>query len=160
MRDGVIGSVAGIALACLVLGGPQAWACGWWACGEGRYGYRQPPPRAYGYRGPTRAYGYVYGRPSTFIRRSRGYPVSGPTLPDAGSTGLTAPIATAEGLLEAGLPSRGPTLFGPPAPPAGYYGYNPSYGYYSGYAYYGPSGYYTYSGPPPPTAWLERRRRR
>jgi hypothetical protein len=158
----------GLALG-LLLGRPQAWACGWWewGCKEGGYGYRQPARArrydGYGYSGFRRAprargyyFNYPAGLPSTYLRRN---PVSGPALPDAGSGGLTAPYATADGLLETGLPARGPTLFGPPAPPPGSYGYNPTLGYYSGYAYYGPSGFYTYSGPPPPTAWLERRRR-
>jgi hypothetical protein len=135
-----------------MLGAQQAWACGWWACDEGRHGYRQPP-LTYGYRSPPRAYGYIYAaRPSTAIRPSRAYLASAPPLPVAGSVGLTAPIATAQGLLEAGLPGRGPTLFGP-GPPAP--------GYYSGYFYGSPGYYYSdYSRPPPPTAWVERRRRR
>jgi hypothetical protein len=144
----------GIALACLMLGAPQAWACGWWACDEARHGYRQPP-RAYGYRPQTRAYGYIYAaRPSTAIRRGRGYVASGPPLPDAGAVGLTAPIATAEGLLQGGLPGRGPTLFGP-SPTAAGYAYGPGYYYSNGY--FVPR--YDYSRPPPPTAWVERRRR-
>jgi hypothetical protein len=134
----------GIALACLMLGAPQAWACGWWSCDEGRHGYRQPP-RAYGYRSPARAYRYGY----TSVRTRRSYRLSGPPLPVAGAVGLTAPVATAEGLLEAGLPGRGPTLFGPSAAP-------PGYSYVPGY-YYAPR--YDYSRPPPPTAWVERRRR-
>jgi hypothetical protein len=161
------GATLALALACLTLGGPQAWACNWLGCDDGRSGYRQPARawRYNGYRAPPRAYGYYgfnyyTGLPSVYIRRSPRFPVSGPTLPDAGSTGLTAPVATAKGLMESGLPARGPTLLGPPAPPAGYYGYNPVLGHYSGYSSYGYSGYYTYSGPPPPTAWLERRRRR
>jgi hypothetical protein len=137
----------GLALACLVLGSPPASACGWWGCDDGRYGYRQPF-LAYGY-GPTRAYRYAYSSP----RWRRAYRVSGPPLPDAGSTGLTAPVATAEGLLEAGLPGRGPTLFGPPAPPPGYYY---GQGYYYANGYFQPSN--DYSRPPPPTAWVERRR--
>ena len=162
MRNGTLG----VALACLVLGAPQASACSWWGCNEGRHGYRQPARawryngyRYNGYRRAPRVYGYYWyaGLPSTYLRR---YPVSGPTLPDAGSAGLTAPIATFDGILGGGVPGPGPTLFGPPAPPQGYYGYNPVLGYYSGYSYYGPPGSYTYSGPPPPTAWLERRRRR
>jgi hypothetical protein len=169
MRLGAIG----IGLALLLLGGPQASACSWWwGCDEGRNGYR-PRARAWryngyrynGYRyngGLRNAYAYTSfdyytGLPSTYLYR---YPVSGPPLPDAGATGLTPPIATFDGILSSGVPSRGPTLFGPPAPPQGYYGYDPVLGYYSGYSYYGPVGAYTYSGPPPPTAWLERRRRR
>jgi hypothetical protein len=171
MRYGTLG----VALACLFLGAPQASACSGPGCKEGRYGYRQPPrawryngyrssayrraPRVYAYRRAPPVYGYFWysGLPSTYLYR---YPVSGPTLPDAGSTGLTPPIPTFQGIQEGGVPGPGPTLFGPPAPPQGYYGYNPDLGYYSGYAYFGPPGSYTYSGPPPPTAWLERRRRR
>jgi hypothetical protein len=174
MRLGALG----VALALMPLGSPPASACSWWwGCDEGR-GYRPPARtsryngylykgyRYNGYRyngGPPNAYAYTYfnyytGLPSTYLNR---LPVSGPPLPDAGSQGLTPPIATTQGLLEGGgVPGPGPTLFGPPAPPSGYYGYNPVLGYYSGYAYYGPPGSYTYSGPPPPTAWLERRRRR
>ena len=145
----------GMALACLMLGAPQAWACGWWVCDEGRHGYRQPP-RAYGYRSPPRAWGYIYAaRPSTSIPPSRAYLANVPPLPDAGSVGLTAPIATAEGLLQGGLPGRGPTLFGP-GPAAAGYAYGPGYYYSNGY--FVPRN--DYSRPPPPTAWVERRRRR
>ena len=145
----------GIALVCLMLGAPQAWACGWWVCDEGRHGYRQPP-RAYGYRSPPRAWGYIYAaRPSTSIPPSRAYLANVPPLPDAGSVGLTAPIATAEGLLQGGLPGRGPTLFGP-GPTAAGYGYGPGYYYSNGY--FVPRN--DYSRPPPPTAWVERRRLR
>jgi hypothetical protein len=163
----------GLALACLVLGGPPASACSWWwGCDEGRSRYR-PPARVYryngygyngynGFGGPPRAYryapfNYYTGLPSTHLYR---YPVSGPQQPDAGATGLTPPVATFDGISTGAVPAQGPTLLGPPAPPAGTYGYNPVLGYYSGYAYYGPPGFYTYTGPPPPTAWLERRRRR
>ena len=55
--------------------------------------------------------------------------------------------------LEAGLPGRGPTLFGPPAPPPGYYY---GQGYYYANGYFQPRN--DYSRPPPPTAWVERRR--
>jgi hypothetical protein len=158
MNLGRYGSL-GLALACLTLGAPQAWACGWWRCDEGRYGYRQPP-RAYGYRSPPRAYRYAYAAwPSTAIPQTRAYLRSAPPIPGAGTTlavGLTVPIASADGLRQAGVPAKGPTLFGPPAPAPGYYysGY-----YYSGYYYYnGPR--YSYSLPPPPTAWVEPRRRR
>src|SRR5262245_22734446 len=143
----------GIALACLMLGAPQAWACGWWWCDDGRYGYRQPA-RAHAYRSPARAYRYAYAAwPSTTIPQTRAYLNSAPQIPGAGTTlavGLTAPIATADGLLQGGVPAKGPTLFGPPAPPPGYYS---GYYYYSGPVYF-------YRLPPPPTAWVEPRRRR
>jgi hypothetical protein len=153
----------GIALACLVVGAPQAWACGgWWPFDEARYGCRQPArgyTRGYGYRGWPRGHGDNYAAvPSTAIPPSRAYLATTPPLPDAGSGGLTAPIATTQGILESGIPGPGPSLFGP-SPPA--YGY-----YYSGYYYRAPGYYYSapgyydygYSRPPPPTAWLEKRR--
>jgi hypothetical protein len=156
MRSGRYGGL-GVALACLMLGAPQAWACGWWWCDDGRYGYRQPP-RAYGYGSPPRFYRYAYAAiPSTSLPQTRRYLASAPPLPSAGATGLSVPIATAEGLREGGLPGKGPTLFGPPAPAPGYY-YS---GYYYGGYYNGPGYYYNgYSRPPPPTAWIEPRRRR
>lgn len=142
----------GLALGCLMLGAPQAWACGWWWCDDGMYGYRQP--RAYGYRSPTRGYRYAYAAwPSTAIPQTRAYLRSAPPIPGTGTTvavGLTAPIASADGLLQGGLPAKGPTLFGPPPPAPGYY---------SGYYYYSAPAY-SYSGPPPASAWVEPRRRR
>jgi hypothetical protein len=161
----------GIALACLVLGAPQAWACGWWPFDEARYGCRQPArgygyTRGYGYRGWPRAYGDNYATvPSTAIPPSRAYLATAPPLPDAGSGGLTPPIATTQGILASGIPSPGPSLFGPSPPAYGYYysGYyyraRGSYYRAPGYYYVAPGYYdYGYSRPPPPTAWLERRR--
>jgi hypothetical protein len=77
-------------------------------------------------------------------------------VPNANAVGLTAPIATAEGLLEAGLPPPGPSLFGPdPLPPPGWgYGYGaPAYGY-------GPSRAYRLPPADTPSWWVEPRRRR
>ena len=173
-----------IALALLAFDAPQASACGWWTCGDGRYGYRPAPP-AYGYRSPARAYRYrgapwaygytsparVYGYPyaawpSTSIPPTRSYLNTATPVPNAGAIGLTVPITSAEGLREGGLPPRGPSLFGPNRPPAwGYYYGAPAYGY----SYYGAPSYgyratrpYSYGGPPPdtPSWWAEPRRRR
>ena len=117
----------GIVLALLLLGCTEAAACGWWDCGNRAYGYRQPT-RAYGYRSTTRVYGYIYAaRPSTSIRPSRWYLRTAIPVPDAGAVGLTAPIATADGLMEGGLPGKGPTLFGPSATTQGYYYTSPAW---------------------------------
>jgi hypothetical protein len=177
-----------IALALLVAGAAQASACSWWWTCDGRpYAYR-PTPNGYGYNGqrrPPRAYGYygyrgqawAYGYssparargdayaawPSTSIPPSRWYLATAPRVPNANAVGLTAPVATAAGLLEGGMPARGPSLFGPNPPPAavGYY-----YGAPSGYYYRAPSPYYrsptpSYYAPPPDTAswWATGRRR-
>ncbi len=185
-RYGALGVVIALAL----VGAPAASACGWRMCGDGPYGYRpapraysyRSPPRAYRYRSPTWAYGYrgaawahgytsparVYGYayaawPSTSIPPTRSYLNTATPVPNAAAVGLTAPITSAEGLRESGLPPRGPSLFGPsPPPPAWGYYYGPyappSYGYRPGPAY----AYRPYSGPPPdtPSWWAEPRRRR
>jgi hypothetical protein len=149
------------AFALLGLAAPQASACGWlWPCGDRPYAtYRYGPP-AYGYTSPARGYRYPYAAwPSTAIPPSQWY--LGTALPGAStdSVGLKIPITSQQGLLEAGLPAKGPSLFGPnPAPPGwsyyngGYYG-TPQYGYY---AFPSPVT------PPRETAswWLEPRRRR
>jgi len=181
----------GIALALLAFDAPQAWACGWWTCGDGRYAYRPAPP-AYGYRTPGRsyryrspawayryngapwAYGYTsparwYGYPyaawsSTSIPSTRSYLNTATPVPNADAIGLTAPITSGQGLLEAGLPPRGPSLFGPSPPPAWGYAYGgPAYGYYGAPSYgYRATRPYSYGGPPPdtPSWWAEPRRRR
>jgi hypothetical protein len=142
--------------------------------GYRRYGYASwygSPWYGYDDTTPGWAYGYVYAtRPSATLPPSEWYVDSALMVPNSASVGLTAPISSAPGLLESGLPARGPSLFGPsPPPPAwGYryghyyrppslYGY-PSYGYRPAYSYYVPSAYT----PPRETAswWLEPRRRR
>jgi hypothetical protein len=170
-----------MAAACLVFNAPQAAACGWWMCGDGRYAYRPAPP-AYGYRSPARTYRYrsapwvygytsparVYGDayaawPSTSIPPTRTYLNTATPVPNAGAVGLTVPITTAAGLQEGGLPPRGPSLFGPSQPPAWGYGYGgPAYGYYGAPSYgYRATRPYSYGGPPPdtPSWWAEPRRR-
>jgi hypothetical protein len=163
-------SVISAVLALLVVGTPQARACDWWwACGERSHANRQAPPAygyrrlprpyrggawAYGYSSPARAYDPYAAWPSTSIPESRWYTGTALQVPNAAGVGLTAPTASAEGLLEGGLPPRGPSLFGPPAPPPGWaYAYGvPSYGYAPARAY----------GPPSdtPSWWVEPRRRR
>jgi hypothetical protein len=188
----------GIALALLAIDAPQTWACESRACGNGPYSYRPAPPvcgcrspaRAYrygspawgyGYGGAARAYGYGYTSParaygypyaawsSTSIPPSRSYLNTATLVPNAGAIGLTAPVTSGQGLLESGLPPRGPSLFGPSPPPSGYY-YGPygapSYGYYRarsyGYRAGSSYGYRPYDVPPAdtPSWWAEPRRRR
>jgi hypothetical protein len=164
------------ALSLLGLGIPEASACGWlWACGDRPYTYRDAPrtypyrppgvygyrriPGSYGFTSPERVYGYPYAAwPSASIPPRRWY--LGSTLPGANTdaVGLTAPIASQQGLLESGLPAKGPSLFGPSAPP--------SWSYYNG-GYYGTPAYGYYAMPSPVTPpretaswWLEPPRRR
>ena len=100
----------GAVLAFMVLGGTPACACGWWGCSDG-----------YGYRSPTRVYGYTNPRPSAPMRvptraqlRSAG-PIPG------GDVGLEAPIMSGSGILQSAMPARGPSLFGSaPAAPSYY----------------------------------------
>jgi hypothetical protein len=72
------------------------------------------------------------------------------------------PVTSQQGLLEGGLPAKGPSLFGPnpPSPPAtswGYYYSASPNGYYYTTPYYTPS----YGAPPDtPSWWVEPRRRR
>ena len=165
------------AIALLGFGAPQAAACGWlWACAERPYAYRasphadryRSPPRrayrhggrwwAYGYTSPARAYGDAYAAwPSTSIPPSRWYART--ALPGArtDAVGLRAPTTSAEGILRSGMPARGPTLFGPPAPVSGY-----AYGNYYGAPAYGYSSAPAYATPPrdTPSWWVEPRRRR
>jgi len=181
----------GIALAVLAFAAPQAEACGWWwACGDGRYAYR-PAPRvngygsparayrygrpswAYGYRAAPWAYGYTsparfYGDPyaawsSTSIPSTRSYLNTATPVPNADAIGLTVPITSGQGLLEGGLPPRGPSLFGPDPPPTWAYAYGgPAYGYYGRPAYgYRAAPPRAYGAPPAdtPSWWLEPRRR-
>jgi hypothetical protein len=187
-----------IALALLAVDAPLAWACDWRVCGNARYSYRPAPPvcgcrspaRAYrygspawgygyggaawaygyGYTSPARAYGYPYAAwSSTSIPPSRSYLNTATLVPNAGAIGLTAPVTSGQGLLESGLPPRGPSLFGPSPPPSGYY-YGPygapSYGYYRarsyGYRAGSSYGYRPYDVPPAdtPSWWAEPRRRR
>ena len=154
-------------------GPPPAAACDWWLCPgpahAGRTGpraYAGRSPRyarrpggaawAYGYTSPARAQGYAYAPwSSTAIPPRPWYGRTALPVPNANAIGLTAPVATAEGLLEAGLPLSGPSLFGPDPPPPGWaYGYG---GY--GYGYTAPPSYRT---PPAdtPSWWVEPRRRR
>jgi hypothetical protein len=189
-RTAWLGGAIGLgiaALAALGPGVPQALACGWWECSNAPPAYLPPGetygfrPWAWGYRPAYRAgrrgraYGYVapvpdYGDdyynlyaawPSTFIPPSRWYLRTAPRVPNASVSGLSAPIASAQGLTQGGLPARGPSLFGPgPAPPAWGYSYGaPAYGYGPAYGYNGAP---SYNGPPPDTAswWVEPRRRR
>jgi hypothetical protein len=165
-----------------MLSAPPASACEWWweDCGEGTY-IDQPPPRGYGYRGrpayrhrgASRTYGYAgpaWGYrdpyevlPSTALPDGGWYPTTAARVPNANTVGLTAPIATRRGLMEGGMPAKGPSLFGPNPPPAlGYY-----YSGYGGPAYgYNPPPYgaplYGSIAPPPdtPSWWVEPRRRR
>jgi hypothetical protein len=90
------------AMAVVFTGGP-VYACGWWSCGEG-----------YGYRQPTRVYGYYKSvRPTAPARvPSRLELLSAPPIPGGDSILLLAPGA---------MPGPGPTLFGPPAAAATYY---------------------------------------
>jgi hypothetical protein len=179
----------GMALALLAFDAPQAWACGWWTCGDGRYAYR-PTPRAHGYKSPARAYRYrspwgygyrggawaygytsparLYGYPyaawpSTSIPPTRSYLNTATPVPNADAVGLTIPVTSRAGLLEGGLPARGPSLFGPDPPPTWGYAYGgPAYGYYGGASYgYRATRPYAYGGPPAdtPSWWVEPRRR-
>jgi hypothetical protein len=185
----------GIALALVAVDAPQTWACDWRVCGNARYSYRpaQPvcgcrsPARAYrygrpawgygyggaawayGYTSPARAYGYPYAAwSSTSIPPSRSYLNTATLVPNAGAIGLTAPVSSGQGLLESGLPPRGPSLFGPSPPPSAYYygPYGTPYGYYRARSYgyrAGPSyAYRPYDVPPAdtPSWWAEPRRRR
>jgi len=149
-----------IAVAVLAFNAPQAWACEWWTCRDGRYAYRSAPPAygyrspartyryrgaprayrsrgvpwAYGYTSPARASGYGYAAwPSTSIPPTRSYLNTATPVPNAGAVGLIMPITSAEGLREGGLPPRGPSLFGP-GPPAWGYAYGaPANQYYGDY---------------------------
>jgi hypothetical protein len=125
------------------------------------HAYRGPPP-AYGYGAPPWAYGYTHmAVPSTALPQTRWYLRTAPQVPEASTVGLTVPITSAQGLLEGGLPARGPSLFGPTPPPAA-----PAWGYYPGYYYSAPPsrryGAPWSSAPPPetPSWWQEPRRRR
>jgi hypothetical protein len=163
------GGLGAVALAFLVLGAPHAEACSWWFWGDVEcrrapraHGYRSPPP-AYRYGSPAWAYGDVYaGVPSTALPQSRWYLMTAPQVPEANTVGLTIPITSAQGLMQGGMPARGPSLFGPNPPPA-----PPASIYYSGYYYSSPSSRRYYrapwsNAPPPetPSWWLEPRRRR
>jgi hypothetical protein len=99
----------GAALAFMVVGGTPACACGWWwwGCSDG-----------YGYRQPTRVYGYAARRNPSLRVPSRAELRGAGPIP-GGDVGLQAPIMSSSGLLQSAMPARGPTLFGPPAP--GYY---------------------------------------
>jgi hypothetical protein len=168
-----------MALSLLALGAPPASACDWWwPCSDRPYAHR-PAPRWYGYRAPWRGYGYrvppwaygftsparVYGDPyaawpSTSIPQREWYLRTGLPTPNANAVGLTMPVATRLGLMEAGLPGKGPSLFGPtplPPPVTGYYYTASPNGYLYNTPYYTPS----YGAPPDtPSWWVEPRRRR
>jgi hypothetical protein len=162
-----------ILLSLLPLGAPDAAACDWWRCPESTYASRPTarthparsypyarrsdrPAWSYGYTSPARARGYAYAPwPSTSMPSSGWYTETAMPVPNANAVGLTAPIATAEGLLEAGLPPSGPSLFGPDPPP-------PTWGYYYGSPAYGYTAARRYRSPPAdtPSWWVEPRRRR
>jgi hypothetical protein len=101
------GGAAAAVLAFAMLSGWPAHACGFWRCGEG-----------YGYRQPTRVYGYYKSiRPGEPIRApSRLDVLSAPPVPGGSGALLINPYA---------VPGSGPSLFGPP-PAAAYYYNAPS----------------------------------
>jgi hypothetical protein len=100
----------GAVLAFMFLGGTPVCACGWWGCSDG-----------YGYRQPTRVYGYASPRPSAPLRVPTRAQLRGAGPIPGGDVGLEAPIMSSSGILQSAMPARGPSLFGSPAAPSYYY---------------------------------------